>query len=81
VLLANPGVSAPLESVSPERFASVEGLVKVNKVLAALLPLAVETKTLAEPRVPAGVVAVIDVALTTTTFVAATPPIVTDAGL
>ena len=33
--------------------------------------------TLAGPRVPAGVVAVIVVALTTTTFVAGTPPMVT----
>lgn len=47
------------------------------KVLAALVPFDVVTKTLEAPAVPAGVVAVILVALTTKKLVAATPPIVT----
>jgi len=41
------------------------------------VPPAVVTATLLAPAVPAGVVAVIDVALTTATFVAATPLTVT----
>ena len=41
------------------------------------VPPAVVTATLCAPAVPAGVTAVIDVALTTTTLVAATPPTVT----
>ena len=45
--------------------------------MAALLPAGVVTMTLAEPAEPAGVVAVIEVALTTATPVAATPPKVT----
>jgi hypothetical protein len=49
----------------------------VNSVLAALLPAGVVTTTLAVPADPAGVVAVMDVALTTETLVAATPPNVT----
>ena len=53
------------------------GVVYVNSVLAALLPEGVVTTTLAVPADPAGVVAVMDVALTTETLVAATPPIVT----
>ena len=47
------------------------------KVLAALVPPDVVTNTLEAPAVPAGVVAVIVVALTTVTSVAATPPMVT----
>jgi hypothetical protein len=71
-------VSAPLEYVSPDKVASVDaGVTYVKSVLAALLPAGVVTTTLAVPAVPAGVVAVIDVALTTETLVAATPPIVT----
>ena len=46
-------------------------------MLAALDPFGVLTTTLAVPAVPAGVVAVIEVALTTVTFVAAAPPMVT----
>ena len=46
-------------------------------MLAALVPAAVVTKTLAVPAVPAGVVAVMLVELTTTTLVAAVPPMVT----
>ena len=46
-------------------------------MLAALVPLGVVTITLAVPAVPAGVVAVMLVEVTTTTFVAATPPMVT----
>ena len=49
----------------------------MNKVFAALLPEGVVTTTLAVPAVPAGVVAVMDVALTTVTPVAAAPPMVT----
>ena len=45
--------------------------------MAALVPLGVVTITLAVPAVPAGVVAVMLVEVTTTTFVAATPPMVT----
>ena len=46
-------------------------------MLAALLPPGVVTTTLAVPAVPAGVNAVIDVLLTTTTLAAAVPPMVT----
>ena len=42
-----------------------------------MVPPGVVTKTLAVPTLPAGVVAVMDVALTTTTLVAAVPPMVT----
>jgi hypothetical protein len=77
VLLPNVGVSAPLEYVSPDKFASGDDVTYVNSVLAALLPPGVVTTTLAVPAAPAGVVAVIDVALATETLVAATPPIVT----
>jgi hypothetical protein len=42
-----------------------------------LVPPAVVTKTLAGPAVPAGVVAVIEVALTIDTLAAAAPPILT----
>ena len=45
--------------------------------MATLLPPGVVTMTEAVPAVPAGVVAAIEVALTTVTFVAAAPPIVT----
>ena len=46
-------------------------------MLVALVPAAVVTKTLAVPAVPAGVVAVMLVELTTVTLVAALPPMVT----
>ena len=46
-------------------------------VFALFVPLGVVTSTLAVPAVPAGVVAVIEVALTTVTPVAAVPPMVT----
>jgi hypothetical protein len=46
-------------------------------VFAVLVPVGVETRTLAFPATPRGVVAVILVALTTVTPLAATPPIVT----
>ena len=47
--------------------------------MAALVPLGVVTKTLtAGPAVPAGVVAVMVVELTTKTLVAAIPPMVTE---
>ena len=49
----------------------------MNSVLAALVPLGVVTRTLAVPAIPAGVVAVIEVALITVTPVAASPPMVT----
>lgn len=78
VPLANAGVSAPLESVSPDRLASVDGgVMKVNKVFAALLPAAVVTTTLAAPAEPDGVVAVIEDALLTVKPVTDAPPMVT----
>ena len=46
-------------------------------MLAAFDPPGVVTTTLAVPALPAGVVAVIEVALTTVTPVAAAPPMVT----
>ena len=45
--------------------------------MAPLVPPGVVTRTLAVPAAWAGAVAVIEVALTTDTFVAATPPMVT----
>ena len=45
--------------------------------MALLVPPGVVTSTLAVPALPAGVVAVMVVAFTTTTAVAAVPPIVT----
>ena len=50
----------------------------MNKVLAALVPPGVVTKTLAGLALPAGVVAVIRVELTTVTLVAGVPSMVTD---
>ena len=49
----------------------------MNKVLAALVPPTVATNTLEAPPLPAGVVAVILVALTTVKLVAGVPPMVT----
>jgi hypothetical protein len=49
----------------------------VYNVFAAFVPPAVVTTTLAVPALPAGVVAVIEVALTTTRLIAAAPPMVT----
>ena len=49
----------------------------MNSVFAALVPPGVVTSTLAEPALPAGVVQVMVVALTTTTLVHAAPPMVT----
>ena len=46
-------------------------------MLAALVPYVVVTSTLAVPELPAGVVAVMVVSLTTVTAVAALPPMVT----
>ena len=46
--------------------------------MALLVPLGVVTRTLAVPALPAGVLAVMVVAFTTVTPVAAAPPIVTD---
>ena len=45
--------------------------------MAEFVPPGVVTRTLAVPALPAGVVAVIEVELTTVTAVAAVPPIVT----
>ena len=45
--------------------------------MALLVPLGVVTNTLAVPALPAGVVAVSEVELTTVTAVAAVPPMVT----
>ncbi len=54
------------------------GVVLINSVFAALIPPEVVTKTLAVPAVPpAAVIAVIVVAFTTVTLVAAMPPMVT----
>jgi hypothetical protein len=47
-------------------------------VFTGLVPPAVVTRTLTAPGAPAGVVAVIEVALTTVTPVAAAPPIATE---
>ena len=49
----------------------------MNALALVTVPPAVVTATLLAPAVPAGVLAVIDVALTTATFVAATPLTVT----
>ena len=49
----------------------------MNNVLAALVPSGVVTKTLAVPALPAGVVAVMVVELTTVKSMAAVPPRVT----
>ena len=46
-------------------------------MFAALVPPGVVTRTLAVPAAPAGVVQVMEVALTTVTLVAAAPPMVT----
>lgn len=56
---------------------TVGGGMNVNRVLAAFVPFAVVTRTLAVPAVPEGVVQVIDVAETTVMLVQADPPIVT----
>jgi len=53
------------------------GTTYVNALALVAVPPAVVTATLFAPVVPAGVIAVIDVALTTTTLVAALPPMVT----
>ena len=53
------------------------GAIKVNNVFAAFVPFGDVTNTLEVPAVPAGVVAVILVELTTVTLVAAVPPMVT----
>ena len=53
---------------------------KVNRVFAALVPPALVTITLAVPKVPAGVIAVMVVELTTITLVAVVPPMVTTFG-
>ena len=52
-------------------------LLYVKSAFAAFDPLGVVTITLAEPALPTGVVAVIDVSETTLVFVAGAPPIVT----
>ena len=49
----------------------------MNNVLASLVPSGVVTKTLTAPALPAGVVAVMLVELSTVTLVAAVPPRVT----
>jgi hypothetical protein len=58
--------------------AEVGGVTYVNIVFAGFVPPAFVTRTLAVPGLPAGVVAVIEVALTTDTPLAAAPPIVTE---
>ena len=49
----------------------------INALGKVAVPPAVVTEIFFEPAVPVGVTAVIDVSLTTTTLVAATPPTVT----
>jgi hypothetical protein len=58
--------------------AGVDGMTYVNIVFAEFVPDGVVTRTLAWPAAPAGVVAVIEVALMTVTPAAAAPPIVTE---
>ena len=50
------------------------GVINSNALGIVAVPLGVVTATLCAPAAPAGVMAVIDVSLTTTTLVAATPP-------
>jgi hypothetical protein len=74
-------VKAVLPKVEPdvgEILAMVgAGTTYVNALGKVAVPPAVITATLCAPAVPGGVTAVIEVALTTTTLVAATPPTVT----
>ena len=49
----------------------------MNALGIVTVPAGVVTATLCAPAMPSGVMAVIDVSLTTTTLVAATPPTVT----
>ena len=69
-----PPASGPLLGPMP---LTVGATPYVYNVFTALVPPGVVTSTLAVPAVPDGVVAVIEVALTTVTLVAAVPPIVT----
>ena len=75
IVMAAPPAKEPLVG---EILVTVGTAIKVNKVLAALVPPGVVvTSTLAVPAVPAGVVAVILVELPTITLVAGTPLMVT----
>ena len=69
-----PPASGPLLGLMP---LTVGAAPYVYNVFTAFVPPGVVTRTLAVPAVPAGVSAVIEVALTTVTLVAAVPPIVT----
>ena len=72
------GVLPKVEPVVGEMLEMVgAGTTYVNALGKLTVPPAVVTATLCAPAVPGGVTAVIEVALTTTTLVAATPPTVT----
>ena len=63
--------------VVPAPQAKTVGVTYINALGKVAVPPAVVTATSFTPAAPAGVTAVIDVSLTTTTLVAATPPIFT----
>ena len=63
--------------VAPAPQAKTVGVTYINALGKVAVPPAVVTEIFFEPAVPVGVTAVIDVSLTTTTLVAATPPTVT----
>ena len=71
MVIAAPPASGPLDGLTELTVGT--GRYEYN-VFAALVPPGVVTRMLAVPAVPAGVVAVMEVALTTTTLVAAAPP-------
>ena len=58
----------------PAPQAKTVGVTYINALGKVAVPPAVVTEIFFEPAVPVGVTAVIDVSLTTTTLVAATPP-------
>ena len=70
-------VPPAVEPVAGETEEIVGGATYVNAFVAVAVPFGVVTATLFAPAVPAGVTAVMLVAETTTTLVAATPPTVT----
>ena len=63
--------------VVPAPQAKTVGVTYINALGKVAVPPAVVTATSFAPAAPAGVTAVMDVSLTTTTLVAATPPTVT----
>ena len=71
-------VPLPVFGTYTTLFGAIAGAaIYVYRVFAVLVPLGVVMATLAVPAEPTGVVAVIEVALTTTRLVAAAPPMVT----